>query len=193
MEIFLAWLNLCARVPAWVPLLLLPALVPVSAIFCGLLRRKKFYLPTVSLLGAVGGFLMACGEVPAAFCYLFLFFVLGIGCFPFTFLKIPKKGERKSRAEKLYGMFREEEEVLRPPKVNCFEPAKAEEGTDVTHAKSLIAKLEREKLSPADRLELDALSRTVQAAGTRPPDKETGELLSDALASVLRLTAKYKL
>lgn len=193
MEIFFAWLNLCARVPAWAPLLLLPALVPVSAVCFGLLRRKKLYLLLSSLFGALGCYFVGCREIRAALCYLFLFVAFVLCCFPLTLVKMKKKGERKSRAEKLYGMFREEEEVLRPPKVNCFEPAKAEEGTDVSHARSLIAKLEREKLSPADRLELDALSRTVQAVGTRPPNKETGELLSDALASVLRLTAKYKL
>ena len=107
----------------------------------------------------------------------------------------------KSRAERLYERFREELTELpdrpaaQPPKVCCFEEPSApvQDAPEPSYAMKLLEKLQKEKLSPTDRLETDVLSHTVSGLSGRPLSEEEARTLNDCLASVLRLTAKYKL
>ncbi len=62
-----------------------------------------------------------------------------------------------------------------------------------SYAESLLAKLQKEKLSPTDRLEADVLARTLSALKGRPLTEEEARTFNDCLATILRLTAKYKL
>ena len=58
---------------------------------------------------------------------------------------------------------------------------------------ALLAKLKKEKLSPADRLEIEALTRTVEGYRGKSLSEKELHLVNDCLATVLKLTAKYKL
>ena len=110
-----------------------------------------------------------------------------------------RRQKRQERAEKLYARF-----VAPcvpparplPPKECCFEEierAPLSDAPQPSYAAKLLEKLQKEKLAPADRLEADALSRTVAGLGGRPLTEDEARILNDCLSSVLRLTAKYKL
>ncbi len=83
----------------------------------------------------------------------------------------------------------------RPPKICCFEQPRGEtaeeRGMKLSHVITLLEKLKKEKLTPADRLEVEMLSRSVEGAETRPLTDEQTDRLSDDLSAVLRLMAKY--
>lgn len=108
--------------------------------------------------------------------------------------------KRNKKEEELYGKFRTEREepfseTKAPPKVCCFEQPHGEtaeeRGIKLSHVISLIEKLKREKLTAADRLEVEMLSRRIEGANVRPLTDDGMDALSDDLSAVLRLMAKY--
>ena len=80
-----------------------------------------------------------------------------------------------------------------PVKECCFDAQVQEEAPELAHATALLGKLQKCKLSSADRLEADALARTLSALKGRALTLDEQNTLNDCLASVLKLTAKYKL
>lgn len=199
MEIFLRMLEGVAALPDWIPLLLLPALLPAGAVLLAALGGRKGYPLLAGTLLFLGFFFVCCeGELYAAFAYMGLFFALSALCFPLTLLPFGRH-RREEREERIYKKFGGAElppHAERPPKVCFFEesPEDARDGgAELGHALSLIARLKREKLAPADRLELDGLARTAERLGAKPLTRTERDALNDCLASVLRLTAKYKL
>lgn len=179
----------CVLVP---PVLLLVLFVPLA-----ILRRRRTYLLCALLLTGAGCLMLATDAGVCLF-YAICLFLLSAALYPVFCL--PKK-KRQTREERLFERFGEgippapgdprEEKPL--PKVCCYEdpppvPA-AESRVSLGHVERLIEKLRREKLSPADRLEVDAIARSLE--GGESPSRSA--LINDSLASVLRLTAKYKL
>lgn len=198
MDIFSSILTAIAELPDWVPLILVPAHLLAGAVVFLILKLRRAYLFTAAGLGFLGFFLMCCeGDIAAAFAYAGLYHVLAFALFGFFFL--PRRKKRVSREERIYRKFHEDlkeplPEPAMPPKVCCFESAPvSESGLRLNHVFSLLDKLKKEKLSPTDRLEVEVLSRSVE--GCRGRALNAGELdaLNDSLASVLKLTAKYKL
>ena len=63
----------------------------------------------------------------------------------------------------------------------------------LSHAEELLSRLKTAPLAGSDRLEADALSRTLCGMRERKLTAEEMRILNDCLASVLKLTAKYKL
>ena len=206
MEVFSSFLSALAALPDWVPLLLLPALLPCGALLFALLRQRNWYRH-FALAVAAAGTVLVCGRgnVSDALAYAGIIAVLGLLCAPLLLVPFTKRKRKKreSREERIYRKFHEDlSEPLPPreglpPKVCCFEEAPAtpaaESGVRLGHVRSLIEKLKREKLSAADRLEVEALSRSVDGCLGRTLERSELELLNDCLASVLKLTAKYKL
>lgn len=187
------WLG---RLPAWC--VFVPPAVSVGfAVVLFFFRARRIYL-WLAALSFVAGMLLSVG-LDGREVYLALF--AGVGLLPLPLFRIPKRHREEGKAErKLYERFRPElEQPLParrdPPKVCCFEEPTGEtveeRGMKLSHVISLLDKLKREKLTPADRLEVEMLSRSVTGAETRPlTDSQTDEL-SDCLSAVLRLTAKY--
>ena len=68
-----------------------------------------------------------------------------------------------------------------------------QEAPELAYALSLLEKLRRGELSATDRLEADMLGRTLSVMQGRLLTAEEKNTLNDCLASVLKLTAKYKL
>ena len=68
-----------------------------------------------------------------------------------------------------------------------------QEAPELTYALSLLGKLRQGELSATDRLEADMLGRTLSVMQGRLLTVEEKNTLNDCLASVLKLTAKYKL
>lgn len=190
-EVYLGFLRenaWCALVP---PALCLAAAIPLAVLrrpvllrwFFGLFAAAELFLfPRESVLFRAAG----------------VFLVEGLVFFP---IARRKSGKKKSREERVYEKFRADLEEPRkqsaPPKVCCFEepPARpaADSGMQLSHVSALLQKLKREKLSPADRLETDLIAQEVESCAEKPLTPDALERLNDLLATVLRLTAKYRL
>lgn len=200
MEIYLRLIELLSRVPAWIPLIVFPVAALGASLCLALFGGRRFYIPAACAIAACGFALIAAkGELTAAFVYIgaaAVLFVLFSLCFLLPRVR-RKRGE--SRGERIYKKFHEEAERpaadALPPKVCCFEePATAEEsGMRLVYVTSLINRLKGCKLTPADRLELEALGRSVDGCRGRSLTGEELASLNDCLAAVLKLTAKYKL
>lgn len=202
MELFEGIIDALALLPYWV-VFLPPALLILAAVPLVLFERRKLYTWCAALLGSVG-FVLCIGNLQAAFCFLAMYVALALLLLPLFRLRGMKLKKRESREARIYRKFHKELEgpVLperrsgNPPKVCCFEPEPVlpeESGMELGHVIKLLEKLRREKLSSADRLEVDILSRTVDGCKGRALTPSQLDSLNDCLASVLRLTAKYKL
>lgn len=196
MDIFSFITTSIASLPQWV-CFLPPALFFVCAVPTVILRRRRLFRWTAALCLVFGGLLTY--SMQERYLYLLLFLGLIVLVYPLCLL--PKRERRESRDERLYGRFREEleepmpERKPLPPKVCCFEETGGEtaeeRGMKLSHVITLLEKLKKEKLTPADRLEVETLSRSVTGAQTRPlTDRQTDDL-NDSLSAVLRLVAKY--
>lgn len=206
MNIYRELIALLAKTPAWAPLLVLPALLVVSAVLFTLLGGRRAYPYLAAAFGAAGFALMSCMTSLSEACFF-------VGAYAslaallrlLFFLPRPRKRKKTSaaaREERMYEQFREPLTVLpdlpaasAPEKVCCFEETSApvEDAPEPSYALKLLEKLGKEKLSPTDRLEADVLGRTVSGLSGRKLTEEESRALNDCLASVLRLTAKYKL
>lgn len=204
MEIFRQIMEVFAAVPDWVPLILCPALTVAAAVAFAIFGGRRGYPLLAGILGAVGVALMSAGATVAeALCYAALFAL--IACAAGLLLLLPrrkKRMRRTSRDERIYQRFRAELENAPVPAANgqapvkecCFEPATAvQEAPELNYALSLLGKLRRGELSATDRLEADMLGRTLSVMQGRLLTAEEKNTLNDCLASVLKLTAKYKL
>ena len=212
MDTFWNVVRIFENTPDWVTLALLPAFTAVAAVLFTLFGKRKLYFPAAAFLFGVGTFLAFCqtyafARDTAAFAYAGLYFALS-AALPLLFLcprvKL-KKRAKKSKADELYEKFHEELtekpfalKEKRPPKVCCFEEglggATAEEsGARLAYADTLIEKLRAEKMSAGDRLETEELARTLARLRSKPLSEAEMNSLNDCLASVLKMTAKYKL
>ena len=204
MDILYEIMQVAARAPEWVALAVCPGLILLSALFFTLAGGRKAYpFVAAGLCGVQFSLLSVREEESALFCLGLS--VAASALFALLFLiPRPRRGKKKeNRAEQIYRKFREElsepAEGAHPPKVCCFEEAPAERvspeesGMRLSHADSLLSKLRTVKLSAGDRLEADSLARTLDAYRGRPLTSEELRTLNDCLATVLRLTAKYKL
>ena len=192
-------------VPGWVELIIPVLLVP-AAIILALMGGRRLYQWIAAVVGILG-FSLVCarGNLANAFLYLGLY-ALVAGIFALLLL-IPSVKARKGKKseDRLYEKFHVElrekpfgSPPQKPPKVCCFEEegtASVEEsGLRLEHVGEMLRRLRAaQKLSPTDRLETDALARTLD--GFREKRLTPAELntLNDCLSTVLKLTAKYQL
>ncbi len=212
MEIFRQLIAALSGTPAWVPLLLVPALTVLSALLFTLLGGRRAYPYPATALGAAGSVLLCCillqqeGAAQALagmFVYAGLYAALASLLRLLFFLPRPRRSSKRTpRDERIYERFRGEPLTSAmpraaqpsPEKVCCYEEAPAlSEPPELSHALSLLEKLRKEKLTASDRLEADVLARSVGALKGRALNDEEKGTLNDCLASVLKLTAKYKL
>ena len=177
----------CVFVP---PALLLVVWIPLA--LCG--KRGMYRYFALVCLTAEG--ILLCRDESE----LLVLFTAALALVLYPAVRGRKREKRNKREEALYTKFREEREEpfpesKTPPKVCCFEQPHGEtaeeRGIKLSHVISLIEKLKREKLTAADRLEVEMLSRRVEGANVRPLTDEGADALSDDLSAVLRLMAKY--
>lgn len=205
MDILYEIMQVAARAPEWIALAVCPGLILLSALFFTLAGGRKAYpFVAAGLCGVQFSLLYAREEGSALFCLGLS--VAASALFALLFLiPRPRRKKKEDRAEQIYRKFRAElsepaeHADSHPPKVCCFEEPPAdrvspeESGMRLSHADSLLAKLRTVKLSAGDRLEADSLARTLDAYRGRALTSEELRALNDCLATVLRLTAKYKL
>ena len=95
MQIFRNMIAALAETPAWVPLLLLPALLAAGAVLFTLFGGRRAYPYAACVCGAAGFALLCCmGTVEEAFVYLGLFAALAPALFP-----APHSEKTRRRAE----------------------------------------------------------------------------------------------
>lgn len=207
MEAFQTVITAFAAIPAWVPLLLYPAALILFTVLVLLFGGRGAYAHVAIALGGAAFTLIVCkGELGAAFVFLGLYAALA-SLLRLLFLLPPVKrkkgGKRKrlSRDERMYQKFHAEPAVSlspAPPKVCMYEEEEprlsaAESGMQLKYAEELLSRLKKSQLAPADRLEIEALSHTLGAYRTKPLTEGEKGVLGDCLASILKMTAKYKL
>ncbi len=212
MEIFLNMIEVIGdAVPAWVPLIFLPCLLALVAVVLTLFGGRKLYRYFAVIFGALGFFLITCIDgTKSAVVYLGLYFALAFALRLLFFIPCPltfhrTRNKRGAREEKIYRKFRqtlsaqsmsEGEPLMALPMAANYEQPRvtAEEcGMRLDHVTELLEQLKKEDLSPTDRLETDALSRSLDACRNKSLTEEEMCMLNDCLAAVLKLTAKYKL
>ncbi len=185
-------LGLVAQLPGWLLYFGAPLLLVVAGVILAAVHADRAFPPVALFLGGVGLFLVASiAEELADLAVWAAMYLAAAALVRLIFLiPFPKK---KERSEDIYAEFHapldaedgEGEEEL-PPAMS------AEEGAlQLAHVDSLIEALRSAELEPADRLELDAVARSLE--NYRGKDLSSGEqrALNDCLSSVLKLTAKY--
>lgn len=211
MEIFVDFLNEAkAAIPAWVGLFVMPAALVLFAAVLWLINGRAAFWGVAAFLGGAGFFVVTLhAQATVSLCYLALYLVLcGIlrvlVCIPSP-LGRKKNGSREERIyKKFYEPLKAEPAApanAKPPKVVCYEQAPeapatatpADRGMSLGYVSGLISRLKSEQLSPTDRLETEVLERTVEGYKNRELTEEETGVLNDCLATVLKLTAKYKL
>ncbi|MDE5897462.1 MAG: hypothetical protein K2H43_06585 [Clostridia bacterium] len=206
MEIFNKIVEFVQTLPEWVAWLACPAFLVVVALLLTLCGGRKAYWGLSAIACGAGFFLVACREgADIGFLYLALAVVLcGVLRLLLFLPRIGgKRGEKKytSREEQMYEKFREPlsvpfEDSVPPWTAYPAEPAAvtAEEyGMQLDYVSGLLGKLKAERLTAADRLETEVLARAIDSYRGKPlTERELGSL-NDCLASVLKMTAKYKL
>ena len=202
MDIFEPVIRAFAAVPDFVPFLIYPAvLVFVTVLMVTLGGRRAFPYAAAALGAAAFSLLSARGDLSAAFVFLGCYAALAALLRLLFFLPLPKKREKgKGKDERMYEKFREDltqgGAAPLPPKVEKFDEERVtaeESGLRLHHAEELLARLSKLPLSATDRLEMDVISRSLDAYREKPLSEEELRVLNDCLASVLKLTAKYKL
>lgn len=200
MNTFETFMQTVAALPDYVSLLACPVLVLVVGLLLAVFHRKRAYPPVALALGGAGVFLVSCGGgllLAVAWAGLYAVWAALVSLL-FLFSFRSKKGQ--NRAEQLYEKFRlgldvpadggsadGEEEPSEPVSVDM------EESVRLSHVYSLLEKLRAEELSPRDRLETDAIAHTLEGFRGKTLSADELTVVNDSLASVLKLTAKYKL
>lgn len=201
MEILNRLMTEAAALPEYVLLVAAPALLVVAGFLLAVFHADRAYAPVAAGIGGAGLFLFSCiadalAEY-AAWCGLYL----ALCAIVRLFFLIPfprRKKERRNRDEEIYEKFRLELEP-EPPVEEKEDGAQdavlnAEEcGLRLQHADEMIAGLLAAELEPGDRLETDAVCRTLDLYRNKSLTEEELRSLNDCLATVLRLSAKYNL
>lgn len=193
MNIFVRFLNFVGDLPDLVSLLVCPVLLLIAAILLSVFHKKGAYLPTAVGLGAAGFFLVLCKDLSspaAALCYLALFALLAALLWALFLIPFPK-GRRG--ADELYKKFALPLDTGEEQETAEAEVAEEECGLRLDHAASLIERLQQCELAASDRLEVDALSHTLEDFRGRALTAQEIRSVNDCLSTVLKLTAKYKL
>lgn len=199
MEEFSHFLQLIGEaMPDLLSLILCPALLLVAGLLLAVFHKKKAYLPLAVGLGGAGAFLVGCevGASAVLFIYAAAYVVFAALVSLIFLIPFPVRGSKEERADELYEKFHmplnvplgEEAESVEEPAV-----AAGEENVRLEHALSLLEQLKKCDLSAGDRLEADALGRKLESCKGRALGEEETRQVNDCLASILKLTAKYKL
>lgn len=188
----------------WWATLICPALLIVVGLVLAIFHAKKAYLPLAVALGGAQLFLLCnfFGEASASDAHM-LFIGAWAGIYlvlcvlvRLLFLIPFRREKRKDRAEEIYRKFRVGLELSDDEARNdASEDIRidVEESVRMQHILDLLEKLRACKLSASDRLETDAISRTLDAFRGKQLTADDLPVVNDSLASVLRMTAKYKL
>lgn len=189
-------LGSVAQLPGWFLYCCAPALLIITGFILALVHADRAY-PTLALfLGGVGMFLVASiaetftDFVVWAAIYLAVTALVRL----FFYIPFPKRKKAKNRNEDIYEAFHADLDIGKPVETELPPVLSAEEGElQLKHVDQLIEKLRTAELDPVDRLELDAVARSLDDYRGRALSAGEARALNDCLSAVLKLTAKYSL
>lgn len=179
--------------PDLVSMLLCPALLLAAGILYAVFHKKGAYLPTAVGLGGLGFFLVLCETTlfsVEAFGYLALFTVFAALLRLLFVIPFPKERNVQEEMYRKFALPLDGDGELPEEET---ETAEEDSGLRLDHAASLIERLEQCELAAGDRLEVDALSHTLESFRGRALTAQETRSVNDCLATILKLTAKYKL
>ena len=188
------FLELVAQLPQWLLYFGVPALLLLSGLILAIVHADRAFPPVALFLGAVGLVLVASIAETLGDFMVWAALYLAVAALTrlLFFIPFPQK-KKKDRDEDIYAAFHaslDEEELLEEAPLVMS----AEEGElQLAHVDSLIGSLREKELTPADRLELDAVVRTLEDCRGRALTAAEQRTLNDCLSSVLKLSAKYSL
>lgn len=185
--------EILSRVPLWVPLLF--ALAPAAAaIACAALLRRGWYAPCAAASGGIAFALLAARGTLYALVFAGGYVAYAALCSPLCRLPFGRLRKRKQeKRDALYEKYKPEIPPPPPETLRCGAPLPVEDDMRLGYAEELVKKLVKCKLSPADRLETEAIARSFGRFRGKELGREEVRALNDVLSSVLKLTAKYKL
>lgn len=180
-------------VPDLVSFIVCPALLFLAGLVLAVFRKKEGYLPVAVGLGGAAAFLVGCeaGAGGELFVYMAAYVVFAVLVRLLFFIPFPaKKGGREEEMYEKFHLPLEMGEETEPE-----EPAadSEESGLRLEHACSMLEKLKGCDLKPSDRLEVDSIGRKLESVKGRALTGEEVRSVNDCLATILKLTAKYKL
>ena len=191
MNIFYVFMDLVQKIPDAVALLVCPVVLLIAGLILANFDLKKAYALLAVALGGVGFFLVYCKSTLASFAYLGLYIAWAV-LVSLVFL-LPWRRKEANAQEELYAEFHRELDILEEEPVQEETVGREECDLRLSHTLDLLEQLKKSELSASDRLETDALSRTVESFRDRELTTSEMRSLNDCLATVLKLTAKYKL
>lgn len=196
MEVFQSVISFLGDLPELVALISCPVLLVAVGLLLSIFHAQKAYLPVAIGLGGVGYALMYCQDSAAAPVWLGFYVLLCVIVRLLFLIPFPRWRGDKEIGDELYEKFHVPLDEPFPPEEeqDGLETYDKEEcGLRLAHANALIEKLLKGDLEASDRLEVDAISRTISGYGERELTADEMRSLNDCLATVLKLTAKYKL
>ena len=206
MKILQTVLDYISRVPEWVFLYVVPAVITAAAIAFIFAPKRRWFFAVAAFIGSAGFLAVYAKSVSLSLVYSGLLVAYTALLSLLFFIPVPKRKKKGKREERLFEKFHEElseksyqRNVAMPPKVCCFEREETggatakEYGVSLSYADTLLKKLRSKKLKAGDRLETEELLRRLDCYREKPLDDGERSSLNDCLASILKLTAKYQL
>lgn len=199
MEVIYKFTDALCKLPEILAMTAAPILLIVFAFIFAAFGWKQAYPWLCIGLSALGFMLTGARDLSGGFLYLSMMVVLS-ALLQLLFLIPFGREAKQDRGEELYEKFHRpldvSEEELCPEEGE--EPAldsSEEEGGELrlSHARELLETLKKSELSASDRLEVDALSRKIDGFDEKELSADETRTLNDCLATILKLTAKYKL
>ena len=197
MEVIYKITDAFCKIPEVLSLTAAPILLIVCGFIFAAFGWKRAYPWLCVGLSAAGFALTGARDLSGGLIYLSLMVVLG--ALGRLFFLIPfGRGTKKERGDELYEKFHRPLDVSEEELALEDEPDQEpvlEEGSELrlSHARELLETLKKSELSASDRLEADALSRTLDGFDEKELSFDETRTLNDCLATILKLTAKYKL
>lgn len=157
------FLELMAQLPQWLLYFGVPALLLLSGLILAIVHADRAFPPVALFLGAVGLVLVASIAETLGDFMVWAALYLAVAALTrlLFFIPFPQK-KKKDRDEDIYAAFHaplDEGELSEDAPLVMS----AEEGElQLAHVDSLIGSLREKELAPADRLELDAVVRTLE-------------------------------
>lgn len=192
-DLFVDFTETVGNLPQLVQAIVCPALLLVAALLLAIFHKRGAYLPVAAGLGGAQLFLACCGgELKEALAFTGLYVVWAAALYA-LFPLFRKRERESSRGDELYEQFRVPLYEGEAEGEEEAEIGAEESGLRLAHAFELLERLQKCDLAASDRLEADALSHTLEAYRDRDLKESEMRALNDCLATVLKLTAKYKL
>lgn len=187
-ELLVDLIELLSGLPGIVAYLVPPILLLVAGLALAIADAKRAYFPLAVFVGGAACLLVYAADSELVLPYLALYVMFAVAV-RLLFLIPFRSGKREDRSGELYEKFHVPLDAA--PGEQEADPAEDGE-LRLAHARALLEKLLHVDLEASDRLEADGIAEKLDGYGEELTEDEIRSL-NDCLATILKLTAKYKL